>query len=446
MSRLIVTPTARLKGEVSVPGDKSITHRAILLGCLADGPTTIRGYLPADDCLRSLAAVEALGVTVVRDAGPPLQLRIEGKGAAALREPASLLDLGNSGTSLRLLTGLLAGQPFVTVLTGDASLRRRPMRRVIEPLTRMGADIFAWGGGERAPVVVQGKRPLKPIDVTLPVASAQLKSALLLAALSAEGTTRITEPARSRDHTERMLPQFGATLAVEPHGVSLTGPQRLRGTRIDVPADLSSAAFLLVAGTIVGAFGAGSADGEIRLPAVGVNPTRTGLLDLLTAMGAKIETEKPREVSGEPVADLTVRPAALRGVTAAGGQIVAMIDEFPILCIAAALARGETVVRDAQELRVKESDRIAVMAAELRKLGVGIEELPDGVRIAGGARLKGAVCDSHGDHRIAMALAVAGLVAEGETVINDVQCIETSFPGFADAFRRVGAGITLADS
>jgi len=444
MSRLIVKPTARLAGEVTVPGDKSITHRAILLAALADGPTVIRGYLPADDCLRSLAAVEALGVTVVKEALPagrqasPLpQLRIEGKGAEALREPASLLDLGNSGTSLRLLTGLLAGQPFVTVLTGDASLRRRPMRRVIEPLQRMGAEIFAWGGGERAPVVVQGKRPLKAIDVALPVASAQLKSALLLAALSAKGTTRITEPARSRDHTERMLPQFGATLTVDAAGVSLAGPQRLRGARIDVPADLSSAAFLLVAATLV-------KSSEIRLPSVGVNPTRTGLLELLASMGATIGTERPREVSGEPVADLTARPASLRGVTAAGSQIVAMIDEFPILCVAAAVARGETLVKDAQELRVKESDRIAVMAKELRKLGVGIDELPDGVRIAGGARLRGAVCDSHGDHRIAMALAVAGLAAEGETVINDVQCIETSFPGFVEAFRRVGADITLA--
>jgi len=436
MSRLIVRPAARLAGEAAVPGDKSITHRAILLAALADGPTTIRGYLPADDCLRSLAAVEALGVTVIRPAGPTPELRIEGKGVAALREPAALLDLGNSGTSLRLLTGLLAGQPFISVLTGDASLRRRPMRRVIDPLTRMGAEIFAWGGGERAPVVIQGKRPLRAIEATLPVASAQLKSALLLAALSAEGTTRITEPAHSRDHTERLLPQFGAAVTIDADGITLTGPQRLRGAGIDVPADLSSAAFLLVAATV-------APSAEVRLPSVGVNPTRTGLLDLLTAMGAKIDTERPRTVSGEPVADLTAHPAALRGVTAGGDQIVAMIDEFPILCVAAAVARGETRIKDAQELRVKESDRIAVMAEELRKLGAVIDELPDGVRIAGGARLRGATCHSHGDHRIAMALAVAGLAAEGETVIEDAQCIETSFPGFADTFRRVGADMTL---
>jgi len=438
MTRLIVRPTPRLAGAVTVPGDKSITHRAILLAALADGPTVINGYLPADDCLRSLAAVEALGVTVVKE--PALRLRIEGKGVDALREPASLLDLGNSGTTLRLLTGLLAGRPFVSVLTGDASLRRRPMRRVIEPLTRMGAEIFAWGGGERAPLVIQGRRPLRSIDAALPVASAQLKSALLLAALSAEGTTRITEPARSRDHTERMLPQFGARVKSDGTGVSLAGPQRLRGAEISVPGDLSSAAFLLVAAIIVGSSSAG---GEVRLPSVGVNPTRTGLLDLLARMGAKVGLERPRELSGEPVADLIVSPAALRGVTAAGSEIVAMIDEFPILCVAAAVAKGETLVRDAQELRVKESDRIAVMGRELRKLGAGIEELPDGVRIAGGAVLHGATCHSHGDHRIAMALAVAGLAARGETIIEDVQCIETSFPGFVDAFRRVGADITL---
>jgi 3-phosphoshikimate 1-carboxyvinyltransferase len=441
MTRLIVRPTARLSGTVPVPGDKSITHRAILLAALADGPTVIRGYLPADDCLRSLAAIEALGVAV--ETAPALRLRIEGKGAGALKEPASLIDLGNSGTSLRLLTGLLAGQPFVSVMTGDASLRRRPMRRVIEPLTRMGAEIFAWGGGERAPVVVQGTRPLKPIDVALPVASAQLKSALLLAALSADGTTRMTEPARSRDHTERMLPQFGAALTVGNNSVSLTGPQRLRGAEIEIPGDLSSAAFLLVAAIITGAASAGAAGGTIRVPSVGVNPTRTGLLGLLAAMGATIETEQPREISGEPVADLTARPAALRGVTASGSEIVAMIDEFPILCVAAAVAKGETLVRDAGELRVKESDRIAVMGKELRKLGVGIEELSDGVRIEGGASLRGAVCNSHGDHRIAMALAVAGLAAQGETIIEDVHCIETSFPGFVDVFRQVGADMTL---
>jgi 3-phosphoshikimate 1-carboxyvinyltransferase len=438
MSRLLIRPTARLTGVVAVPGDKSITHRAILLAALADGPTVINGYLPADDCLRSVAAVEALGVTVVKEGAPLPRLRIGGKGPDALKEPASLLDLGNSGTSLRLLTGLLAGQPFVSVLTGDASLRRRPMRRVIEPLRRMGAELFAWGGGERAPVVVQGRRPLNAIDEALPVASAQLKSALLLAALSAEGTTRITEPARSRDHTERMLPQFGARVTVEERGVSLAGPQRLRGGEITVPGDLSSAAFPLVAAAILPSAG-------VRVTAVGVNPTRTGLLDLLGAMGAKIGMERPRELSGEPVADLTAQAAELRGVTAAGSQIVSMIDEFPILCVAAAVAKGETVVQDAQELRVKESDRIAVMAAELRKLGAGIEERPDGVRIAGGAALRGASCHSHGDHRIAMALAVAGLAAEGDTVVEDVECIETSFPGFAELFKRLGADITLVD-
>lgn len=432
MTRLIVRPAARLAGEAAVPGDKSITHRAILLAALAEGPTVVRRYLSADDCLRSLAAIESLGVAVKRE---PALLRIEGRGAGGLKEPSGPLDLGNSGTSLRLLTGLLSAQPFLSVLTGDASLRRRPMRRLIEPLREMGAEIFAWGGGERAPVVVQGRRPLRAVRTVLPVASAQLKSALLLAGLSAEGATQITEPARSRDHTERMLPQFGATVAIEPLGVRLAGPQPLRGAEIDVPADLSSGAFPLVAATIV-------QSAEVRVPAVGINPTRTGLLELLGRMGAKIEISKRREQSGEPVADLTARPAALRGLSIGGAWIVAMIDEFPILCVAAAVATGETVIRDAQELRVKESDRIAVMATELRKFGVRIEELPDGVRIAGGAPLRGAVGQSHGDHRVAMALAVAGLVAQGETVIEDVQCIETSFPGFAALFRQLGADVT----
>jgi 3-phosphoshikimate 1-carboxyvinyltransferase len=271
----------------------------------------------------------------------------------------------------------------------------------------------------------------------LPVASAQLKSALLLAALSAEGNSQIVEPARSRDHTERMLRQFGTALTVEGTGVSLTGPQQLRGTQIEVVGDLSSAAFLIVAATIV-------ASAQVRLPAVGVNPTRTGLLELLGTMGAKVAMVNRREQSGEPVADLAVSPAPMRGVTVGGDQVVAMIDEFPILCVAAARAEGETVIRDAQELRVKESDRIAVMATELRKFGVQIDELPDGVRIVGGRPLRGAVGQSHGDHRIAMALAVAGLVADGETVVEDVQCIDTSFPGFADVLRQLGADVTEA--
>jgi 3-phosphoshikimate 1-carboxyvinyltransferase len=329
---------------------------------------------------------------------------------------------------------------LLCVLTGDASLRRRPMRRLIEPLRQMGAEIVAWGGGDRAPVVVRGHRPLKPLRTSLPVASAQLKSALLLAGLSAAGITEITEPARSRDHTERLLPQFGAALTMEGTAVGLAGPQRLRGAEIEVVGDLSSAAFLVVAATIVPSSAAGT---QLRLAAVGVNPTRTGLLELLGAMGAKIAMTRQREQSGEPVADLTVQPSALGGLSIGGDRIVALIDEFPILCVAAAVATGETVIRDAEELRLKESDRIAVMATELRKFGVQIDELPDGVRITGGRPLRGAVGSSHGDHRIAMALAVAGLVAEGETRVDDVDCIETSFPGFAETLRRLGADVTV---
>ena len=416
MNRLTVRPTGQLQGEISVPGDKSITHRAILLAAVAEGTTTIRHYLPADDCLRTLSATEALGGVIRRESAPDRVLRITGVGAGPLREPDGLLHLGNSGTSLRLLTGLLAGQPIVSILTGDASLRRRPMRRLIEPLRQMGANIYGWGGGERAPVVVNGRQPLRAIEAKLPVASAQLKSALLLAALFAEGTTTVTEPACSRDHTERILPQFGVTIEGGDGRVSLRGGQRLRAAQIDVPGDLSSAAFLIVAATLV-------RGGDVRLLTVGVNPTRTGVLDVLKEMGAHIVINCERDVGGEP--------------------IVALIDEFPIVCVAAALAQGETIVRDAQELRVKESDRIAVMVTELRKFGVEIEERADGVRIIGGKPLIGTVCQSHGDHRVAMALAVAGLVAQGETVIEEVDCIETSFPGFAEHIRQLGGDIAV---
>ena len=436
MNRLTVRPTGQLQGEISVPGDKSITHRAILLAAVAEGTTTIRHYLPADDCLRTLSATEALGGVVRRESAPDRVLRITGVGAGPLREPDGLLHLGNSGTSLRLLTGLLAGQPIVSILTGDASLRRRPMRRLIEPLRQMGANIYGWGGGERAPVVVNGRQPLRAIEAKLPVASAQLKSALLLAALFAEGTTTVTEPACSRDHTERILPQFGVTIEGGDGRVSLRGGQRLRAAQIDVPGDLSSAAFLIVAATLV-------RGGDVRLLTVGVNPTRTGVLDVLKGMGAHIVIHCERDVGGEPVADLVVRHASLNGVTITGERIVTLIDEFPIVCVAAALAQGETIVRDAQELRVKESDRIAVMVTELRKFGVEIEERADGVRIIGGKPLIGTVCQSHGDHRVAMALAVAGLVAQGETIIEEVDCIETSFPGFAEHIRQLGGDIAV---
>lgn len=428
MKAAVIEPGRALQGRVEVPGDKSITHRAIMLGGVARGQTLVRGYLPADDCLRTLAAMRAMGSTIeaVEADGRPT-LRINGTGA--LREPADVIDCGNSGTSLRLLVGLVAGLPMCTVLTGDASLRRRPMGRVVEPLRAMGAHIVGREEGRLAPLAVAG-RGLKGSAVRLPVASAQVKSAVLLAGLAAEGRTSVTEPAPSRDHTERMLRAFGATVSREGGAVSVDGPTGLTGIEVDVPGDVSSAAFLLAASLLV----PGS---ELMIERVGVNPTRTGFLDVVKRMGASIAVEDEREVSGEPVASLRVRASALRGTTVNGNLIPRTIDEFPVLCVLAAFAQGETIIDDASELRVKESDRIHVMAEELGKMGIRVEERPAGMRIVGPQRATGARCSSHGDHRVAMALAVAALHAAGPTTIDDVECVGTSFPGFFELLERV---------
>jgi 3-phosphoshikimate 1-carboxyvinyltransferase len=425
MKRIKVKKSGGLRGEITVPGDKSISHRAVILGAIASGTTTVRGFLRAGDCLRTAEAFEKMGVTIEQRGDA---LRIEGRGLRGLVEPADVLDLGNSGTGMRLLTGLLAGQTFFSVLTGDESLRRRPMRRVVDPLRQMGASIAGRNGGEFAPLAITG-RPLSGIRYDLPVASAQVKSALLLAGLTAGGTTRLTEPSASRDHTERMLRAFGADPKVEGTAVSITPPGSLRACDLEIPGDPSSAAFLVVAALIV----PGS---EILIRNVGVNPTRTGFIDILLQMGADLRIENRREIGGEPAADLAVRSGALKGVTVDPALVPRAIDEFPALAVAAAFAEGETLIRGARELRVKESDRIAVMAAELRKIGAQAEELPDGLRIRGGAPIAGAVCDSRGDHRVAMAMAVAGLAASGETVVEDADCIETSFPGFE---KTIGA-------
>ena len=417
--RLVVRPANAVRGTMRVPGDKSITHRGLLLGAIARGRSRLRDYLPSADCLNTAAALRALGVRM--EIGPN-EIVIDGAGAAGLTEPAGVLDLGNSGTALRLLTGLLAGQPFFSVVTGDDSLRRRPMQRVVEPLRAMGAQISGRRGGELAPLAITGRR-LNARLHTLPVASAQVKSALLLAGLYADGVTGVTEPARSRDHTERLLKYFGVRPAVDGLTCRIE-PQPLTACDLAVPGDLSSAAFFIVAATIV----PGS---ELVIQNVGLNPTRTGLLAILERMGAAIRIENRRESEAEPVGDLVVRAAPLVGVTVGPEEVPQTIDEFPILCVAAAVAHGQTRIHGAGELRVKESDRIATMATELSKLGARIEERPDGLVIEGGAALAGAVCDSHGDHRIAMALAVAGLAARGETTITGAEWIETSFPGFA---------------
>ncbi|MFZ5862778.1 MAG: 3-phosphoshikimate 1-carboxyvinyltransferase [Nitrospirota bacterium] len=425
----VVKPGGALQGRIEVPGDKSITHRAIMLGGLARGETLIRGYLPADDCLRTVAAMRALGRvidTVDSDDRPALRIAA---GPAALREPEDVIDCGNSGTSIRLLTGLVAGLPMCTVLTGDASLRRRPMARVVEPLRAMGAMIVGREDGRLAPLTVAGRR-LKAGEFRLPVASAQVKSAILLAGLGAEGRTAVYEPSASRDHTERMLRAFGVPVSIDGGAVAVTGPVNLTGATVDVPGDISSAAFLIAAALLV----PGS---ELEIGRVGVNPTRTGLLDVLASMGASVKLGNAREVSGEPTASLTVRTTRLRGATIKGSLVPRAIDEFPILCVLAAFAEGETIIDDAGELRVKESDRIRVMAEELAKMGIRVEERPAGMRIVGPQRAAGARCSSHGDHRIAMALAVAALRATGPTTIDDVECVGTSFPGFFELIERV---------
>lgn len=428
MERLILRgPAPPLTGRLQVPGDKSITHRAILLGALADGTTAIRGYLAGEDCERTAAACRALGVDV-EGWGSPV-LRVHGKGLRGLREPEGVLDAGNSGTTLRLLSGVLAAQPFLAVLAGDASLTRRPMGRIIEPLRRMGASIWGRAGDRYPPLAIRGGA-LRGIRHESPVPSAQVKSALLLAGLYADGPTTVVEPTPSRDHTERLLRGFGHAAEVEGRAVTVRPARGLTAVAVEVPGDFSSAAFFLVAACLV----PGS---DLTIAGVGINPTRTGILEVLEGMGARIEIRERREICGEPVGDLVARGGPLRGITVGGALIPRLIDEIPILAVAAAAAEGETEIRDAGELRVKESDRIAAVAAELARLGVDVAERPDGLRIRGGRPFAGAPCSSRGDHRVAMALAVAALVARGETRVGDTACIGTSFPDFVPLLRRV---------
>ena len=422
--RIRVRRAGRLTGRVAVPGDKSISHRAALFGALAGGRTEITGFLEGEDCLATLRAVRALGAEVTRK-GPGHYL-VDGAGIDGLTEPDNVIDCGNSGTSARLLVGVLAGQPFWTVLTGDDSLRSRPMDRVAEPLRRMGATVVGRREGSRLPLAVRGTRPLMALTHASPVASAQVKTALLLAGLWADGPVTVREPSQSRDHTERMLGGFGARLTVGPEGITLTPGAPLSGQPVAVPGDISSAAFFLVAA-------AAAPDAEVTVTQVGTNPTRTGVLEALHAMGAHIESVTGSQAAAEPVADLVVRGGALRGTEIGGALVPRLIDEVPILAVAACLAKGPTEIRDAAELRVKESDRIRAVATELGRLGARITERPDGLRIEGGTRLRGAVVQSGGDHRMAMALVVAGLLADGETVVEDTECIATSFPGFLNA-------------
>lgn len=423
-----IKPARALRGTVAVPGDKSVSHRAVMLGALAQGETVIENFLPGEDCLSTIDCFRKLGVEIT---GPEERfVRVRGRGLEGLEEPRDILDAGNSGTTMRLILGILAGQSFFSVITGDASLCRRPMARVTRPLCLMGARIEGRQNGDLAPLAVRGGA-LKPINFTSPVASAQVKSAVLLAGLFADGETTVTEPHRSRDHTERMLRHFGAEVEVSGNTVRIKEHPRLVGRKVTVPGDISSAAFLMVAASAV----PGS---DLTLTGVGINLTRSGIIDVLLMMGACIELLNSREEGGEPVADIRVRyTGGLSGISVGGEMIPRLIDEVPALAMAAALAEGKTVIRDAAELKVKESNRIATVAGLLAGFGADVEELPDGLLVRGGRPLRGCVCESHGDHRIAMAAAVAGLLAGGETVVRGAECIDVSFPGFPHVLKNI---------
>ncbi|HEX6612762.1 MAG TPA: 3-phosphoshikimate 1-carboxyvinyltransferase [Rhodanobacteraceae bacterium] len=428
----ITSPAGALHGELAVPGDKSVSHRAVMLAAIAEGTSRIHGFLEGADTLATVAIFQTLGVQI--EAPAPGERIVHGAGLHGLHAPGGALDCGNAGTAMRLLAGLLAGQRFDCTLTGDASLSRRPMRRVIEPLSRMGARIEGEAG-DLPPLRIRGSA-LRGMDYATPIASAQVKSAVLLAGLYAEGATQVHEAQPTRDYTERLLAAFGYPIEFEPGRATLEGGHRLHPTEVMVPADFSSAAFFIVAATLI----PGS---ELRLRGVGLNPRRTGLLHALRAMGANITEEYARESGGEPIANLVIRQAPLHGIQLPVAMVPDMIDEFPVLFVAAAAAAGTTTIRGVQELRVKESDRLAVMAAGLRALGARIEERPDGVVIDGGG-LHGGEVDARGDHRCAMAFAVAGAVARGQLRIRDCANVATSFPGFEQAARTAGLRIEAA--
>lgn len=422
---MVLTPVHALRGTISVPGDKSISHRGVMLGAIADGTSRIRGFLDGADCRSTIECFARLGIPIEVDG---TDVTIHGKGMFGLKKPSGTLYTGNSGTTTRLITGLLAAQNFDTTIDGDATIRRRPMKHIKEPLGRMGARIE----GDFCPITVHGS-PLRAIRYTLPVASAQLKSAILLASLYAEGETVVIEPQPSRDHTERMLTHMGSGLSVASGKITSPPASRLDAIDVTVPADISSAAFFLVAGAIV-------ANSQITIQNVGVNPTRTGILDVLIEMGANIKIENRRDFGGEPVADLTVSSSSLHGVTIGGALIPRLIDELPVAAVAAAFAQGTTVIRDAQQLKVKESDRIAAVTAELSRAGVDIEPTEDGMVIRGGRPVHGASFSTYHDHRMAMSTAVLALAAEGESRIDNPEVVDISFPGFFPLLKDLADG------
>jgi len=432
MPQLTIRPGPGLRGRARLPGDKSISHRAVLFGALAEGTTHIRHFLPSNDCWSTVRCTRSLGVPVSELSDT--ELLVHGRGLHGFREPDDVLNCGNSGTTVRLLAGLLAGQPFTSFVSGSAQLRRRPMFRIVVPLRQVGATIHGRDEDRLLPLLIRGGR-LRGIQFELPIASAQVKSAILLAGLFADGPMVVREPGPARDHTERLLRAMGADVRINQAMITVVPrDQPLTPLDLEIPGDFSSAAFIIVAACVV-------PHSEVLLEGVGINTTRTGLLDVLREIGAHVKLENEREMGGEPVGDLVVRSGEYVGVEVGGGAVPRMIDEFPILAVAATQAQGTTLVRDAAELRVKESDRIASTVGELRKMGARIEETPDGFVVEGPTPLKGAVVDSHDDHRLAMALVVAGLIAQGETTVRGTACIDDSFPGFAEIMTSLGADI-----
>ncbi|KFM99082.1 3-phosphoshikimate 1-carboxyvinyltransferase [Bacillus clarus] len=415
-----------LTGTITIPGDKSISHRAVMFGAIAEGKTTIKGFLPGADCLSTISCFKEMGVDITQNGD---EVTVIGKGLEGLQEPKQVLDVGNSGTTIRLMSGILANTSFLSCIQGDSSIGKRPMKRVTNPLKQMGAKIDGREEGTFTPLTIRGGE-LKAIEYTSPVASAQVKSAILLAGLRADGVTAVTEPHISRDHTERMLEAFGITVTREGKTVKLAGGQQLKGTDIQVPGDVSSAAFFLVAGAII-------PNSKLVLQNVGMNPTRTGIIDVLTKMAATFTVQPINEEASEPAANITIETSSLQGIEIGGDIIPRLIDEIPIIALAATQAEGVTVIKDAHELKVKETNRIDTVVAELTKMGAHIEATDDGMIIYGKSKLKGNTVHSHGDHRIGMMLAIAGCLAEGKTVIEDAEAVGVSYPTFFEELQKL---------
>lgn len=415
-----------LNGNITIPGDKSISHRAVMFGSIAEGKTTIKGFLPGADCLSTISCFKEMEVEITQNGD---EVTVVGKGLEGLQEPKAVLDVGNSGTTIRLMSGILANTPFFSCVQGDESIAKRPMKRVTNPLKQMGANIDGREEGTFTPLTIRGG-DLKAIEYISPVASAQVKSAILLAGLRAEGVTAVTEPHISRDHTERMLEAFGVKVTREGKTVKLSGGQKLTATDIQVPGDVSSAAFFLVAGAII-------PNSKLVLQNVGMNPTRTGIIDVLEKMGATFTVDLINEGASEPAANITIETSSLKGIEIGGDIIPRLIDEIPVIALAATQAEGITVIKDAHELKVKETNRIDTVVAELTKLGARIEATDDGMIIYGKSALKGNTVNSYGDHRIGMMLAIAGCLAEGKTIIEDAEAVGVSYPTFFDELQKL---------